>query len=55
MSVGRFERRAMSMAVLTASVVVPAPPLAPKNESVTPERALSLAGRLRSIVRFSAV
>ena len=55
MSVGRFDRRAMSIAVFTANVVVPAPPLAPKNESVTPERKLSLAGRLRSIVRFNAV
>ncbi len=46
--VGRFDSRAMSMAVLTASVVVPAPPFAPKNDSVTPDRALSFAGRWRS-------
>ena len=41
-SVGRLESRAISIALLTASVVVPDAALAPKNDSVTPERALSL-------------
>ena len=35
MTVGRFDSRASSTAQFTATVVVPAPPLAPRNTCVT--------------------
>jgi hypothetical protein len=53
-SVGFLDTRAISIAVFTASVVVPAPPFVPKNDRTDVERSLSF-GRLRSIVRRSAV
>src|SRR5215213_3527527 len=53
MSVGFFEMRAISMAVFTAMVVVPAPPLTPKNDSTHPLRLPSL-GFDRSAARWIA-
>ncbi len=38
MSVGFFDVRAISIALFTAMVVVPAPPLTPKNDSTVLER-----------------
>src|SRR5262245_63091677 len=38
MSVGFFDRRAISMAQFTATVVVPAPPLTPKKENTQLDR-----------------
>ncbi len=55
MTVGRFVRRASSTAQLTATVVVPAPPLAPRNTCVTHGGlALAVAASRRAAVRRTA-
>src|SRR2546427_1033277 len=56
MSVGRFDSRAISIALFTANVVVPTPPLAPKNAIVRlVRRSVPFAARMRSPVRANAV
>ena len=51
-TVGRFVSRAISTAVLTATVVVPEPPLAPRNTCVTQGwRAPAVAASRRAAVR----
>jgi hypothetical protein len=54
MSVGRFFWRAISTAQFTASVVVPAPPLAPKNTIVVACVAVDGAAARRADERRSA-
>jgi hypothetical protein len=52
MIVGRFDTRASSTAQFTATVVVPAPPLAPRNTCVTQGcRAPAVAASRRAAVR----
>ena len=55
MIVGRFDSRASSTAQLTDTVVVPAPPLAPRNTWVTQGcRAPALDASRRAAVRRTA-